>query len=75
MSLLITIEHTVEEVNAILLALAKRPFEEVNDLIVKIRTSAVAQLGATPAVGATGATPAPEAAAETSAEVAPEATA
>jgi len=37
MSILINLEHTVEEVNAILAALAERPFKEVADLIVKIQ--------------------------------------
>ena len=42
--LIVNIEHTVEEINTILLALAKRPFEEVNDLIVKIRGVATQQI-------------------------------
>jgi hypothetical protein len=37
MSILINLEHTVEEVNSILAALAERPFKEVADLIVKIQ--------------------------------------
>jgi len=44
--LIVNIEHTVEEINTILLALAKRPFEEVNDLIVKIRGVATQQIAA-----------------------------
>jgi hypothetical protein len=35
----IKLEHTLEEVNTILAALAKRPFEEVADLIVKIQAA------------------------------------
>jgi hypothetical protein len=44
-SIIVNIEHTVEEVNTILLALADRPFKEVNDLINKIRGSAMTQIG------------------------------
>ena len=40
----ITLKHTVEEVNAILVALGQRPFSEVADLINKIKTSAMTQL-------------------------------
>ena len=36
----VTIEHTLEELNTILLALAKKPFEEVANLIAKIHVSA-----------------------------------
>jgi len=48
MSTLITIEHTVEELNSILMALAERPFKEVANLIVKIKSMAEAQMGVTP---------------------------
>jgi len=37
MAIKITLEHTIEEINTILLALSKRPFEEVAELIAKIR--------------------------------------
>ena len=40
----ITLKHTVEEVNAILVALGQRPFSEVADLINKIKTGAMTQL-------------------------------
>jgi len=43
----VMLKHTVEEVNAILMALGQRPFAEVADLINKIKASAMAQL-ATP---------------------------
>lgn len=42
----IQIEHTVEEINAILHALAMKPYVEVADLIHKIRRDAEAQLAA-----------------------------
>jgi hypothetical protein len=45
-SFLVTIEHTVEELNSILLALAERPFKEVAELIAKIHASANAQAAA-----------------------------
>ena len=45
-SFLVTIEHTVEELNSILLALAERPFKEVAELIAKIHSSANAQAAA-----------------------------
>ena len=48
MSILVTIEHTVEELNSILMALAERPFKEVANLIVKIKSMAEAQMGVTP---------------------------
>ena len=48
MSTLITIEHTVEELNSILMALAERPFKEVANLIVKIKSMAEAQVAAAP---------------------------
>lgn len=44
MSILINLEHTLEEANLILAALADRPFKEVNDLINKIRANATQQL-------------------------------
>jgi len=67
MSLLVNIEHSIEEINTILLALSKRPFEEVNDLINKIRGNATQQIAvaqAAPVVAdpAPAADPAPEAA-------------
>ena len=40
----VMLKHTVEEVNAILMALGQRPFAEVADLINKIKASAMAQL-------------------------------
>ena len=43
MSLLVNIEHSIEEINTILLALSKR-HEEVNDLINKIRNNATQQI-------------------------------
>jgi len=49
MSLLINLEHSVEEVNAILAALAERPFKEVADLIVKIQAKGKAALEASQA--------------------------
>lgn len=42
----IKIEHTVEEINAILHALAMKPYVEVADLIHKIRMTAEEQLAA-----------------------------
>jgi len=36
-SVLVTIEHTVEELNSILIALAERPFKEVAGLIAKLQ--------------------------------------
>ena len=38
MSILVTIEHTVEELNSILIALAERPFKEVAGLIAKLQS-------------------------------------
>lgn len=66
MSLLVNIEHSIEEINTILLALSKR-HEEVNDLINKIRGNATQQIAvaqAAPVVAdpAPAADPAPEAA-------------
>ena len=46
MSIIVKLEHTVEEVDKILLALAKRPFEEVSDLINKIRGQGLPQVNA-----------------------------
>ncbi len=43
---MITLEHTVDELNAILMALGKRPFEEVAALIMKIKTAAEEQIAA-----------------------------
>jgi hypothetical protein len=43
---MITLEHTVDELNAILMALGKRPFEEVAALIMKIKTAAEEQISA-----------------------------
>jgi len=40
----INLEHTVEEINAILNALALRPYAEVADLIHKIKFKAEAQV-------------------------------
>ena len=45
-SFLVTIEHTIEELNAILLALAERPFKEVAEIIAKIHASANEQAAA-----------------------------
>ena len=45
---MINLSHSIEEINAILQALAKRPFEEVADLITKIKTSAMSQLAPAP---------------------------
>ena len=66
MSLLVNIEHSIEEINTILLALSKR-HEEVNDLINKIRVNATQQIAvaqAAPVVAdpVPAADPAPEAA-------------
>lgn len=58
-SIIVNIEHTVEEVNVILLALAERPFKEVNDLINKIRGSAMTQIGSQ-GLAAPASTEAPE---------------
>lgn len=62
MSIIVTLEHTVEEVDKILLALAERPFKEVSDLINKIRGQGMAQVRAaqSPPPG-TEAAPAPQA--------------
>lgn len=59
MSILVTIEHTVEELNSILTALAERPFKEVASLIVKIKSLAEAQMGAAQAPATSDETPAP----------------
>lgn len=45
----VTIQLTVTEVNNILAALSKFPFEQVADLITKVRTQAVDQLPQAPA--------------------------
>jgi hypothetical protein len=44
----VKIELEVQEVNGVLMALAQRPFAEVNDLIAKIRSQAQGQLEAVP---------------------------
>ena len=61
MSTLITIEHSIEELNTILTALAERPFKEVASLIVKIKSLAEAQMGAAqaPAPATSDEAPAP----------------
>jgi hypothetical protein len=46
MSILINLEHTVEEANLILAALADRPFKEVADLIAKIQAKGKSALEA-----------------------------
>ena len=66
MSLLIDLEHSIEEINIILLALAKRPFEEVNDLIIKIRTNAAQQISVAQGVTPPVADPTPETSADVS---------
>ena len=43
---MINLEHTIEEVNAILLALSKLPFEMVHELIAKIKDQAGPQVQA-----------------------------
>jgi hypothetical protein len=45
----VSIELTVTEVNNVLAALAKFPFEQVADLIQKVRNQAIAQLPASDA--------------------------
>ena len=40
----INLEHTVEEINSILTALAAKPYAEVADLIHKIKYKAEAQI-------------------------------
>jgi hypothetical protein len=40
----INLEHTVEEINSILTALAAKPYAEVADLIHKIKNKAEAQI-------------------------------
>ena len=61
MSILVTIEHTVEELNSILMALAERPFKEVANLISKLQSHGQAALAASgaadPAPAADPATP------------------
>lgn len=61
MSILVTIEHTVEELNSILMALAERPFKEVAALISKLQSHGQAALAASgaadPAPAADPATP------------------
>jgi len=47
MSILVTIEHTVEELNSILIALAERPFKEVAALISKLQSHGQAALAPT----------------------------
>ena len=44
MSIKIAIEHTIEEINTIILALAKRPFDEVHELIAKLRSEGQRQI-------------------------------
>jgi len=44
----VKIELTVTEVNNVLAALSKFPFEQVADLIQKVRNQAIAQLPAGP---------------------------
>jgi len=61
MSILINLEHTLEEVNSILAALAERPFKEVADLIVKIQAKGKAAIDASQAAAQPLDTPAPEA--------------
>lgn len=48
MSILINLEHTVEEVNYILQALALRPFAEVAELIARVKAQAESQLAPKP---------------------------
>lgn len=45
----VSIELTVTEVNNVLAALSKFPFEQVADLIAKVRNQAIAQVPAAPA--------------------------
>lgn len=45
----VKIDLTVTEVNNILAALSKFPFEQVADLITKVRSQAIAQLPQPPA--------------------------
>jgi hypothetical protein len=45
----VSIELTVTEVNNVLAALSKFPFEQVADLIQKVRNQAIAQLPASDA--------------------------
>jgi len=60
MSLLVSIEHSFEELGVILTALAERPFKEVAGLIAKIHMSAQAaqQAAAAPAPAPAPAEPA-----------------
>ena len=60
MSILIKLEHTVEETNVILAALAERSFKEVADLIRKIQTQGKAALEASQAAAQPLDTPAVE---------------
>lgn len=46
----LSIELTVDEVNVILTALSKFPFEQVADLINTVRNQAIAQVEVPPAV-------------------------
>ena len=61
MSIVVTIEHSIEELNAILVALAERPFKEVAALISKLQSHGQAALAASgaadPAPAADPATP------------------
>ena len=60
MSVLITIEHSLEELSTILTALAEKPFKEVANLIAKIHMTANAQqAAAAPTEPAAPAAPAP----------------
>ena len=45
----VQVELTVTEVNNVLAALSKFPFEQVADLITKVRSQAIAQLPQAPA--------------------------
>lgn len=58
MSIVVTIEHSIEELNAILVALAERPFKEVAILIGKLQSHGQLALNTTSA-------PIPEPATET----------
>jgi hypothetical protein len=61
MSIKIVIEHTIEEINKIIVALAKQPFEEVHELIAKIRLEGQKQIAESQAKAQPLETPAPPA--------------
>jgi hypothetical protein len=61
MQILVSIEHTVEEIEVILLALTERPFKEVAGLIQKLHTEASRKVAEAQAVSTAASTAEPQA--------------